>query len=92
MALAVVGKERWVGVDARAGQTQLLQPVLSLVWAWPLVGEPLTPAAVATAVVVIGAVAVGRRAPIVAPPAPAAPPAGARYAAQGPSLDARGAQ
>lgn len=60
---------------ARAGQVQLVQPMLSLVWAWPLVGEPLTAPAVATALVVFAAVAVGRRTAVRrtvgAPPAPA---------------------
>lgn len=47
---------------ARAGQLQLAQPMLSLVWAWPLVGERLTLRAVLASAVVIGAVAVGRTA------------------------------
>lgn len=46
---------------ARASQVQLLQPMLSLLWAWPLVGEPVTGVAIGAAVVVVAAVAVGRR-------------------------------
>jgi drug/metabolite transporter (DMT)-like permease len=55
---------------ARAGQLQLLQPVLSILWSWPLLGEEITLAAALTAAVVLGAVAVGRRAAIevAAPP------------------------
>jgi drug/metabolite transporter (DMT)-like permease len=49
---------------ARAGQLQLAQPALSMMWGWPLLGEHLSPAAIATVVVVIGAVAVGRRATV----------------------------
>lgn len=49
---------------ARAGQLQLAQPALSLVWGWPLLGEPLTGAAAATAVAVLAAVALGRRAAV----------------------------
>jgi drug/metabolite transporter (DMT)-like permease len=49
-----------VGI-ARGGQLQLAQPALSLVWAWPLLGESLTAGAVATAGVVLASVALGRR-------------------------------
>ena len=57
---------------ARAGQLQLMQPVLSIIWCWPLVSERISGATVLTAVVVIGAVAVGRRtAVVVAEPTPA---------------------
>ena len=49
---------------ARAGQLQLLQPVLSIVWCWPLLGERLSGAALLTAAVVLAAVALGRRAVI----------------------------
>jgi drug/metabolite transporter (DMT)-like permease len=49
---------------ARAGQLQLAQPALSLLWGWPLLGERLTMLAVATVVVVLASVAAGRRAPI----------------------------
>lgn len=47
---------------ARAGQLQLAQPALSLMWGWPLLGESLSTAAVVAVVVVLGAVAVGRTA------------------------------
>jgi drug/metabolite transporter (DMT)-like permease len=47
---------------ARAGQLQLAQPALSLVWGWPLLGEGLSGAAVVTVMIVLGAVAAGRRA------------------------------
>ncbi len=46
---------------ARAGQLQLAQPLLSVVWGWPLLGEALTRRSLLAAVVVLGAVAVGRR-------------------------------
>jgi drug/metabolite transporter (DMT)-like permease len=46
---------------ARASQLQLTQPMLSLVWAWPIVGEPLTLAAMATGAVVVTSVTIGRR-------------------------------
>ncbi len=46
---------------ARAGQLQLAQPALGLLWAWPLVGERPDAAALVTVVVVLGAVVVGRR-------------------------------
>ena len=47
---------------ARAGQLQLAQPALSIVWGWPLLGERLTVAAVITVAVVLVAVAAGRKA------------------------------
>jgi drug/metabolite transporter (DMT)-like permease len=46
---------------ARAGQLQLAQPAMSLLWGWPLLGESLTPMAVVTVVVVLAAVAAGRK-------------------------------
>jgi drug/metabolite transporter (DMT)-like permease len=49
---------------ARAGQLQLVQPVLALVWGWPLLGEDLDASAMVCALIVIAAVAWGRRAPI----------------------------
>jgi drug/metabolite transporter (DMT)-like permease len=49
---------------ARAGQTQLAQPALSMVWGWPLLGEHLSVAAVITIVVVLTSVAVGRTAAV----------------------------
>jgi len=47
---------------AKAGQLQLAQPALSIMWGWPLLGETLTAPAVVTVVVVLLAVAAGRRA------------------------------
>ncbi len=47
---------------ARASQVQLAQPALSMVWGWPLLGEHLSPAAIATIVVVLSAVVIGRTA------------------------------
>lgn len=49
---------------ARAGQVQLVQPALGLMWAWPLLGERPGAYAIGATVVVIGAVVVGRRAPV----------------------------
>jgi len=49
---------------ARAGQVQLAQPALSMLWGWPLLGERLTLAAMVTAGVLFGAVAIGRRAAV----------------------------
>ncbi|NKY97815.1 DMT family transporter [Nocardiopsis alborubida] len=46
---------------ARASQLQLAQPLLTLVWAFLLVGESLSPAAPATAVVVLVCIAVTQR-------------------------------
>ncbi len=46
---------------ARAGQLQLLQPSLTLLWAWPLLGEQLTRTGILTTLVVLAAVAAGRR-------------------------------
>ena len=47
---------------AKAGQVQLAQPALSMVWGWPLLGEHLSEAALVTIVVVLGSVAIGRTA------------------------------
>jgi drug/metabolite transporter (DMT)-like permease len=47
---------------AKAGQVQLAQPALSMVWGWPLLGEHLSKAALVTIVVVLGSVAIGRTA------------------------------
>jgi drug/metabolite transporter (DMT)-like permease len=49
---------------ARAGQLQLAQPAMSLLWGWPLLGEELSVMAAATVVVVLAAVAVGRTASV----------------------------
>ncbi|MER5998457.1 DMT family transporter [Nonomuraea sp. NPDC051941] len=50
------------GGIARAGQTQLTQPLLTLLWAWFLMGERFGPATVATALAVLVCVAVTQRA------------------------------
>jgi drug/metabolite transporter (DMT)-like permease len=50
------------GGIARAGQTQLLQPLLTLVWAWWLLGERFGLATLAGALAVLGCVAVTQRA------------------------------
>jgi drug/metabolite transporter (DMT)-like permease len=49
---------------ARAGQLQLAQPLLSVLWGWPMLGEPITARAAIAATVVLAAVALGRRAPV----------------------------
>jgi drug/metabolite transporter (DMT)-like permease len=49
---------------ARGGQLQLLQPVLSILWAWPILGEHVDGLAVGASLVVLTAVAVGRNAPV----------------------------
>jgi drug/metabolite transporter (DMT)-like permease len=49
---------------ARAGQLQLAQPLLSVLWGWPMLGEPITARAACAATVVLAAVAIGRRAPV----------------------------
>jgi drug/metabolite transporter (DMT)-like permease len=49
---------------ARAGQLQLAQPALALVWGWPMLGERLSAIAIVTVVVVLAAVVVGRNAPV----------------------------
>ena len=51
---------------ARAGQLQLMQPVLSIIWCWPLLSERISGATLLTAAVVIGAVALGRRSVVAA--------------------------
>lgn len=49
------------GGVARVGQIQLAQPLLTLVWSALLLGEAVTPAAVVTALVVLGCVVVLHR-------------------------------
>lgn len=49
---------------AKAGQLQLAQPALTILWGWPLLGERLTVAAAATAVIVLTAVSAGRSATV----------------------------
>ncbi|GAA3123480.1 DMT family transporter [Streptosporangium carneum] len=51
-----------MGGIARAGQTQLAQPLLTLLWAWLLLGEPFDPATAAAALAVLVCVAVSQRA------------------------------
>jgi drug/metabolite transporter (DMT)-like permease len=53
-----------LGGVARVSQVQLLQPFLTLVTAGLLLGEQITPLTVACALLVVGIVAVGRRASI----------------------------
>ncbi|HUR04011.1 MAG TPA: DMT family transporter [Nonomuraea sp.] len=50
------------GGIARAGQTQLTQPLLTLIWAWFLMGERYGPATVAAALAVLVCVALTQRA------------------------------
>ncbi|MGP4094783.1 DMT family transporter [Nonomuraea sp. KM90] len=50
------------GGIARAGQTQLTQPLLTLIWAWFLMGERFGPATVAAALAVLVCVAITQRA------------------------------
>lgn len=57
---------------AKAGQLQLAQPALSILWGWPLLGEQLTIAAMITIVVVFLSVAIGRNAVVLRASAQAA--------------------
>jgi drug/metabolite transporter (DMT)-like permease len=50
------------GGIARAGQTQLVQPLLTLVWAWFLMGERFGAATVVAALAVLACVAITQRA------------------------------
>nr|WP_084685827.1 DMT family transporter [Nonomuraea coxensis] len=50
------------GGIARAGQTQLTQPLLTLLWAWFLMGERFGPVTVAAALAVLVCVAITQRA------------------------------
>ncbi|MEV6633050.1 DMT family transporter [Actinoplanes sp. NPDC051470] len=50
------------GGIAKVGQLQLIQPVLTLAWSALLLGEPVTPAAIAAALLVLSCVAVTQRA------------------------------
>lgn len=64
---------------ARAGQLQLAQPALGLLWSWPLAGERPTVAALVTVAIVLASVAAGRRTTVrrtVHPPAIALLPKG----------------
>lgn len=53
-----------MGGIARVGQTQLLQPFLTLLAAAFLLAEPLEPLTAAFAALVVGVVAIGRRMPV----------------------------
>jgi drug/metabolite transporter (DMT)-like permease len=63
------------GGVARVGRVQLAQPVLTMIWAATFFGEAVSPAAILTAVVVLGAVVEGRRPPGSAAPTPVSGPA-----------------
>ena len=51
-----------LGGVARVGQTQLAQPVLSLAWAWLLLGEAVTPLMVAASLAVLACVVAAQKA------------------------------
>ena len=51
-----------LGGVARVGQTQLAQPVLSLAWAWLLLGEAVTPLMVSASLAVLACVVAAQRA------------------------------
>jgi drug/metabolite transporter (DMT)-like permease len=53
-----------LGGVVRVSQVQLLQPFLALLFAVPLLGEPLQPSAVACALLVIAIVFISRRMPV----------------------------
>ena len=53
-----------LGGVARVGQVQLLQPFLTLIAAALLLAEPITPATLVFAVLVVGLVAIGRQQPV----------------------------
>jgi len=57
-----------LGGVVRVSQVQLLQPFLAIVFAVPVLGEPLEPAAVSCALAVIALVAIGRRTAVRAAP------------------------
>ncbi|GAA0842201.1 DMT family transporter [Streptosporangium amethystogenes subsp. fukuiense] len=50
-----------MGGIARAGQTQLAQPLLTLLWAWSLLDESFGPVTIAAALVVLACVALTQR-------------------------------
>jgi drug/metabolite transporter (DMT)-like permease len=58
-----------IGGVARVGQLQLLQPFLTLVASWALLGERLTLPMLAFAAAVVATVAIGRRMPVGRPAA-----------------------
>jgi len=47
---------------ARASATQLAQPLLSVIWSWILIGEPLRPQTIVAAILVLVCVATAQRA------------------------------
>lgn len=53
-----------LGGVVRVSQVQLLQPFLALLFAVPLLGEPLEPLTLAFALAVVGIVFIGRRMPV----------------------------
>jgi drug/metabolite transporter (DMT)-like permease len=50
-----------IGGVARIGQIQLVQPVLTLLWSWLLLGEAVTPATLIAALAVVASVALTQR-------------------------------
>jgi drug/metabolite transporter (DMT)-like permease len=64
-----------LGGVVRVSQVQLLQPFLAIVFAVPLLGEPLEPAAVGCALAVIGIVLLSRRTAVRAGSGPGGRPA-----------------
>ena len=66
------------GGIARVGQLQQVQPLLTLVWAAVLLGEPFDPWTIAVGVVIAVFVWLAQRARFTAPAADAAPPPGAK--------------
>jgi drug/metabolite transporter (DMT)-like permease len=72
-----------LGGTVRVSQVQLVQPFLSLLFAVPLLGEPLDAVTVAFALAVVATVFVGRRMPAGAP-APARVDAGAQASSNSP--------
>jgi len=69
-----------LGGIARVGQTQLLQPFLTILVSALLLGESVTAGTILAATLVVAAVAIGRRAPVARP----RPPADGRAAAAEP--------
>lgn len=53
-----------LGGTARVSQIQLLQPFMSVLIAWPLVGEPIHLGTIVTALAVMACVALGRKMPV----------------------------
>jgi drug/metabolite transporter (DMT)-like permease len=47
---------------ARASAVQLAQPMLSVVWSWLIIGEPLRPQTIVAALLVLVCVATAQRA------------------------------